>query len=94
MVEALALSKRRVRGLTRGKKTEKLVEQSGKLIVEIPEECNVPVGPNATALATELGKEIRGTTPLRGVGSWLEIDVSLSAASIQRALVIAHLANY
>lgn len=61
----------------------------GKLPLEIPDDCNVPMGINAYPVSSELGKEVRGCAPLQGVSTWSEIDLSLRKAIIQRVLVFA-----
>ncbi|KAJ8649266.1 hypothetical protein MRB53_002289 [Persea americana] len=78
-------SSMRVRGATRGINTERLIAASGgtKLVVAVPLEVGLPVGENATRLASWLGVQIRMAAPLKDMEKWDDIPSAIKAPIIQ-----------
>ncbi|XXG62469.1 hypothetical protein AAC387_Pa05g0821 [Persea americana] len=76
---------KRVLGATRGINTERLIAASGgtKLVVAVPLEVGLPVGENATRLASWLGVQIRMATPLKDMEKWDDIPSAIKAPIIQ-----------
>lgn len=86
-VGSVSSAGRKVRGVTRGKGTERLVRQLGHAIsVPISSSSRAPEGEHATSLANEIGKEIRSSAPVRNCG-WDNIDAGIREAIIMRVRV-------
>ncbi|CAL5388439.1 unnamed protein product [Camellia sinensis] len=73
-----------VRGPTRGKKVQGLVDRDGKLNVPIPPEFHAPVGDYASKLASKIGVEVRTRLPDPSVRRWKYVDASIKEAMFQR----------
>ena len=54
-----------------------------KLPVPVPEELNALCGMNASAVANEIGIQIRRMCPIQGIKSWSNVDEATKAAIIQ-----------
>ena len=81
-------TKKRVRGLTRGMKVEKMVKRHGKLEVCVLEGDGAPMGVNAPSLGQQIGIEVQNAAPLQGVTRWGEIDSGTRDAVIARIRVV------
>ncbi|KAJ6825522.1 uncharacterized protein M6B38_376565 [Iris pallida] len=86
--------KKNTRGKTRGKAVEKMVQKIGKLQVPIATTERASVGENATALANQIGIEIRAAAPLQDVMYWDYVDDSLKKSIILRVRDKFEIKNY
>ncbi|KAJ6848906.1 uncharacterized protein M6B38_271990 [Iris pallida] len=86
--------KKNIRGKTRGKAVEKMVQKTGKLQVSIPARERAPVGDNATPLVNQIGVEVRAAAPLQDVMYWDDIDDTLKKSIIQRFRDKFEIKNY
>ncbi|KAL2479991.1 Uncharacterized protein Adt_32957 [Abeliophyllum distichum] len=76
--------KRRGRGPTRGKRSEKVVSTCGhKLKVEFNDQNRRVIGPNASSFANEMGIVVRSMAPL-AVKRWKDIDHAQKMPMIDR----------
>ncbi|XXG62377.1 hypothetical protein AAC387_Pa05g0746 [Persea americana] len=75
---------KRVRGPSRGKEVQGIVDRYGKLNVPIPSEFRAPVGDYASKLASKIGVEVRTRVPDPSVRTWKYVDDSVKGAIVQR----------
>ena len=75
---------KRVRGSTRGKAVQGLVDRDGKLSVPIPPEFCAPVGDYASKLASKIGVKVQTYLPDPSVYRWKYVDASVKEAMFQR----------
>ncbi|XP_028089143.1 uncharacterized protein LOC114289597 [Camellia sinensis] len=73
-----------VRGPTRGKEVQGLVDRDGKHNVPIPPEFRASVGDYASKLASKIGVEVRTRLPDPSVRRWKYVDASIKEAMFQR----------
>ncbi|XXG46907.1 hypothetical protein AAC387_Pa02g1636 [Persea americana] len=73
-----------VRGPSRGKEVQGIVDRYGKLNVPIPPEFRAPVGDYASKLASKIGVEVRTRLPDPSVRRWKYVDASVKGAIVQR----------